>query len=174
MHLFTERLEIRDFTEEDFPLFAALMADPEVMRFSLNGPMQESLAREYFQKRIFDHYKKHGFGLCALFLKSNMAFVGIVGLISQTIDEINEVELAYRLFPSHWGHGYASEACHSILHYAFDTLKKEYIVSIIDPKNVASEKVAKRVGLELWKSTRFHEFDVNIYRMTKQAFSNKK
>ena len=106
----TPRLLIRNFTSSDFPDFAHLMADKEVMLFSLSGPMNQDLAMEYFERRILGHYQNHGFGLWALFLAETKEFIGLAGLISQTIEGIEEVELAYRLHPNYWGKGYATEA----------------------------------------------------------------
>jgi RimJ/RimL family protein N-acetyltransferase len=49
MRLETERLILREFTIDDLDAFAWLMADPEVMRFSLSGPMKDKAqVKEYF------------------------------------------------------------------------------------------------------------------------------
>ena len=103
MQIKTPRLLIREFTSSDFPDFAHLMADSQVMRFSLSGPMNQELAKEYFERRILGYYQTHGFGLWALFLEDTKEFIGLAGLISQTIDGVEEVELAYRLHPHYWG-----------------------------------------------------------------------
>lgn len=165
MLLKTLRLLIRDFTSSDFADFAHLMADKQVMRFSLTGPMNEELAQEYFQRRILGHYQTHGFGLWALFILDTKEFIGLAGLISQTIDAVEEVELAYRLHPNYWGKGYATEAASSIAEHAFKTMQIDHLVSIIDPKNVSSEKVAQRVGMQVWKAAVFHGYEVNIFKL---------
>jgi len=167
----TPRLLIRNFTSSDFPNFAHLMADKEVMLFSLSGPMNQDLAMEYFERRILGHYQNHGFGLWALFLAETKEFIGLAGLISQTIDGIEEVELAYRLHPNYWSKGYATEAATAIAEHAFATMKIDYLVSIIDPKNISSEKVAKRVGMQAWKPVVFHGHQVNIFKLPPQKDS---
>ncbi|MCX6991053.1 MAG: GNAT family N-acetyltransferase [Chlamydiae bacterium] len=171
MQITTSRLLIRDFTSSDFPDFAHLMADSQVMRFSLTGPMNQALAEEYFQRRILGHYQSHGFGLWALFLEDTKEFIGLAGLISQTIDGIEEVELAYRLHPNYWSKGYATEAAIAISKHAFATMKINHLVSIIDPKNVSSEKVAERVGMQVWKPAVFHGHQVNIFKLSPQKDS---
>ena len=163
--IITKHLLIREFTLDDFSDFANLMANEEVMRFSLAGPMSLSLSQEYFERRILGHYKQYGFGLWAVFIQETKEFIGLAGLISQTIEGKEEVELAYRLHPDYWGKGYATEAASTIAEHAFKTLGNKYIISIIDPKNVSSEKVALRVGMHLWKQTVFHGFPVNIYQL---------
>jgi [ribosomal protein S5]-alanine N-acetyltransferase len=111
MILNTKRLILRQLDRSDLSAFATLMADPEVMRFSINGPMQDQeKVRDYFQKRILDHYNQYGYGLYAVMLQPDHCFIGCVGLMSQCINHQDKVELAYRLFPAYWGKGLATEA----------------------------------------------------------------
>ncbi len=163
----TKRLILRNFEESDLESFALLAADPEVMRFSLKGPLSIEQSKEYFEKRILSHYQKYGFGLLAAFLKDTQEFIGFVGLISQNIDENEEIELAYRLFPKYWSQGFATEAANAVCEYAFQTLKTERLISLIDPKNHSSLRVAKRVGMHFWKHSMFHGIPVQVYCLTK-------
>ncbi len=165
MHIKTKRIVIQEFTERDLDAFAHLVADPEVMRFSLKGPLSFDEAKEHLDRRIFSHYQKHGFGLWALFVEEQL--IGLAGLINQSIDGIEEVELAYRLHPDFWGKGYALEAVSAISEYAFSHLNLPYLISIIDPKNHPSVKIATRLGMHFWKQTIFHGFDVGIHRLLK-------
>ncbi len=159
----TERLILRTFKDTDLALFSLLAADPEVMRFSLKGPLSTEQAKEYFDRRILQHYEKHGFGLLAVFLKDTQDFIGFVGLIVQTIDEIEEIELAYRLRPKYWSHGYATEAAKAVCEYAFQTMGVERLISLIDPKNHKSLRVANRVGMHFWKHSVYHGIPVQVY-----------
>lgn len=161
----TERLVLRKFEESDLHSFSLLVADPEVMRFSLKGPLSPEEAKEYFERRVLSHYQTHGFGLLAVFLKETQDFIGFVGLIVQNIDETEEVELAYRLLPKYWGQGFATEAAIAVCEYAFQTLKVKRLISLIDPKNHQSLQVANRVGMHFWKHSVFHGFPVQVYRL---------
>jgi len=165
MRLETERLILREFTINDLDAFAWLMADLEVMRFSLNGPMNKEQAREYLQGRIIAHYSEHGYGLNAVVLKTNNSLIGLIGLISQNVDGENKVELGYRLHPQYWGKGLATEACLVVCKYAFTELGMDELISIIDPKNTRSLEVAKHIGMHHWKNTSFHNFLVQIYKI---------
>lgn len=159
----TERLILREFTIDDLDAFALLMADPEVMRFSLNGPMNKEQAKEYFQKRILDHYSHYGYGLYAVVQKTDNSPVGFVGLMSQNIDGESKTELGYRLYPKHWGKGLATEACLAVCQYAFTKLGFGELISIIDSKNTRSLEVAKRIGMKYLKDTSFHNIPVQVY-----------
>jgi len=168
MMLETERLILRKFNIADLEAFASLMADPEVMRFSLNGPLKDrEQAREYLQKRILDHYVQYGYGLFAAVHKKDNCLIGFVGLISQVIDGEHKTELAYRLHPRYWGQGLATEAAFAICHYAFDDLGIDELISIIDPQNKRSIEMARRVGMHHWKNTTYNGFSVGIYLLKK-------
>jgi RimJ/RimL family protein N-acetyltransferase len=159
----TLRLQIRDYTQGDCGAFALLMADPEVMRFSVKGPLGPEEAQEHFQKRILDHYKTYGFGLWALVGKEQQEMIGFAGLIAQEIDGEKKIELAYRIFPKFWGRGLASEAVEAICAYAFKELKLKELISIIDPANTRSLRLAERAGMHFLKKTQYHHIDVLIY-----------
>lgn len=163
----TERLILRKFEESDLHSFSLLAADPEVMRFSLKGPLSPEEAKEYFEKRVLSHYQTHGFGLLAVFLKETQDFIGFVGLIVQNIDGIEEIELAYRLLPKYWNQGFATEAATAVCEYAFQTMGVERLISLIDPKNHKSLQVANRVGMHFWKHSVFHGFPVQVYCLSK-------
>lgn len=163
MFLETKRLFIRKFTL--FDDFASLMADKDLMLFSLNGPMGREKAEEYLKKRILPHYDRYGYGLWALFHKEDQRIIGIAGLMQQVIDNEEQVELGYRLLPSYWGKGLATEANRAILDFAFQELGLKNIISIIDPANIRSLEAAKRIGMRHIKDTVFHGIPVKIFQI---------
>lgn len=120
---------------------------------------------DFFEKRILNHYAEHGFGLFAVILKHDQSFIGFVGLINQTIDGESKIELGYRLFPRYWGKGLATEAAEAVCQFAFDEVGAEEVISIIDPQNLRSLEVAKRVQMSFWKDSIFHNIPVKIYAL---------
>lgn len=161
----TERLILRKFTLEDLDAFAVLMADPEVMRFSLSGPMKNRKhVKEYLQKRVLDHYLQYGYGIYAVIQKVDPLPIGYAGLIRQNIEGENKTELGYRLLPKHWGKWLATEACLAICQYAFTQLGLNELISIIEAENTRSINVAKRIGMTYFKEASFHNTPVQIYR----------
>lgn len=86
MILTTPRLILRRFLESDLDDFSSLMADPEVMRFSIRGPTSKDQSKEFLKNRILDHYQKYGYGLWAVIYRENGHFIGFSGLMSQTIN----------------------------------------------------------------------------------------
>jgi RimJ/RimL family protein N-acetyltransferase len=70
-------------------------------------------------------------------------------LLPWEIDGELEIEVAYLLDKNFWHQGLATEAATGILKYAFDNLNLSRIICLIDPDNLASQKVAKRIGMTL-------------------------
>lgn len=159
----TSRLFIRELSEADFGRFADLMEDPDVMRFSVTGSLSRAESRNVFDCRILQHHKDHGFGLWALVLLETEALIGIAGLLLQTIEGVQEVELSYRLFPCYQGKGLAKEAAMEICKYGFQKLGLDHLLSIIEPENTPSIHLAKSLGMHLWKRSSFHGKNVEIY-----------
>ena len=58
-----------------------------------------------------------------------------------------EVEIGYRLGHSHWGRGIATEAARAAVSYARDTLGLKRLIALIDPGNVRSAAVARKLGM---------------------------
>jgi RimJ/RimL family protein N-acetyltransferase len=160
----TPRLLIRQFTQEDLNDLQAILGDPEVMRFSVTGPLDKKRVEEYLQGTL-SHYEKNKYGLWALIRKEDHALIGLAGLIKQVIEGSECNELIYRLAKAYWGKGYATEAAQAIKKYAFTTLGINRLVSIIEPANVYSKNVADNIGMHPVKSTKFHGFDVTIYEV---------
>lgn len=160
----TPRLIIRKFSKKDADHLKPILGDPEVMKFSKNGPCDQRGIEDYID-RILTHYQEKGFGLWCLVLKESNEIIGLSGLIVQVIDEISYVELAYRLAQKYWGKGLATEAAEAVKNYAFNTLKIDRLISIISPENVRSIQVAKRVGMKRARSAQYHGFNVDIYEI---------
>lgn len=159
----SNRLTIREFSEGDLCDLAKLLADPKVMEFSLKGPLDLEGSRCYLEDRIFNHYKKYGYGLWALIDKNDQKLIGLAGPIVQQIEGKEYVEIGYRWDPNYWGKGLATEAVAEIRDYLFKHYDLDQIIALIDPKNIRSARVASRSGYKLSKNIQFHGFNVDFY-----------
>ncbi len=142
----TARLQLRTWTDTDLAAFAALNADPEVMRhFPQLLSRQQSDA---FAARIQNKMSSQGFGLWALQRLSDGAFIGFTGLAVPDFDApfMPSVEVGWRLARSAWGHGYATEAAKQVVFFARQTLGLRELVSLTVPENVRSRGVMERLG----------------------------
>lgn len=173
MILQTERLDVRELTMDDLDAFAAMLADPVVMEYSKNGPLDRAGARGYLQTVILDHYAKYGYGLWALIARGEGTFVGFAGLIHQDIDGEGLIEFGYRLAPAAWGNGYATEAGRAIRDYAFETVGVDTLISIIEPANVRSVAVAEKVGMKSSRQAVYYGKAVTIFELTRSEWGTR-
>lgn len=143
----TERLILRGWREADFAPFAALNADPEVMRhFPATMAREDSDA---LAMRIGQHIDEHGWGLWAIERRDDGAFLGFTGLAHPRAPHPMEgqVEVGWRMARHAWGHGYASEAARAALAFGFGTLGLAEIVSFTATENARSQAVMRRIGM---------------------------
>lgn len=168
MSIETPRLIIRQFTLADVDALFGILADEEVMRYSLNGPLSRKETEAFIAKCIEDYYNI-GYSQYAVILKETQEVIGYCGFFIQIIDNIKETELGYRLGKAYWGQGLATEAAKACQGYAFSLLGLTRLISIIEPTNAASIRVAEKAGLSKEKTTLFHQKQVFIYSLQKQV-----
>ncbi len=165
------RLITRFVTQDDVPVWLEYCKDPVATKFTaLPGKTPEELA-QFFIERTMQRYAEGRYGLQALISKESGEFVGQCGLLLQNVNGVDEVEIGYHLLPRFWGKGYASEAAQLFRDYGFENNVAASIISIIDPGNAASQKVAERNGMTLvMKNVFFHDTHYNIFRITRKEW----
>ena len=97
------------------------------------------------------HPKRPELGLWATIHKETNTFIGRCGLLPWTFDGKDEVEEAYLLSKEYWGQGLGTEAAQAILDYGFDKLNLSRLICLIDEENLASIKVAEKIGMTFEK-----------------------
>ncbi|QEH37416.1 hypothetical protein OJF2_60070 [Aquisphaera giovannonii] len=143
----TERLVLRMFRESDLDAYAAMCADPEVMRHIGDGvPMTRSEAWRSMAA-VLGHWSLRGFGLWAVEERSCGVLVGRVGLWRP--EGWPGIELAWTLRRESWGRGFATEAAVAALGVAFGPLAQSHVISMISSSNGPSIRVARRLGMRL-------------------------
>src|SRR5215469_20632 len=125
----TERLILRTWRQSDREPFARLNADPVVMEF-FPACLSRAESDEAVD-RIEAHFRRHGFGLFAVELRAEQAFIGFTGLSVPRFEAHFTpcVEIGWRLAKKYWGQGLATEAAHAAVRYGFDTIGLQEIVS---------------------------------------------
>src|SRR5262245_2530293 len=141
----TPRLAFREMTPDDLDDMAALLGDPQVMRYYPH-PMSRGEASEWiaWNQRL---YREHGAGLWLLTLREGGEFVGDCGLTPQEVDGVTEVEVGYHVRAALQGRGLATEAAAACRDYARDVLGVGRLIAIIDPRNRPAQRVAEKLGL---------------------------
>jgi RimJ/RimL family protein N-acetyltransferase len=146
----TERLLLRRFTPGDRAPFAALNADPEVVRYVGDGRPMTRADSDALMDAIGAHWAQHGFGLwCAAPREDPEACLGFVGLAIPSFlpSVMPAVEVGWRLARAAWGRGLATEGARASLEHAFGELRLRSVISVIDPGNARSVRVAEKLGM---------------------------
>ena len=142
----TERLMLREMTQEDFGDLAGMLQDPEVMYAYEHDFSDEDV--QVWLDRQRGRYEKYGFGLWALVLKETGEMIGQAGLTMQPYRGGEVLEIGYLLKKKHWHNGYAREAAEGCKRYALETLQVNKVHSVIKADNFASQRVAESIGLK--------------------------
>ena len=145
--LVTPRLRLREWRDSDLAPFAAMNADPQVMRYF--PETLDRAASDALVERIRVQFDNHGFGPWAVEIPGVTAFAGFVGLMVPTFEAHFTpcVEIGWRLACEVWGRGYATEAAQAALDYAFTVLKTDEVVAMTVPANQPSRAVMERLGM---------------------------
>jgi RimJ/RimL family protein N-acetyltransferase len=146
----TERLELRRWRPADRGPFAALNADPEVVRYIGDGRPMTRADSDALLDAIDAHWAQHGFGLwCAAPREDPAACLGFVGLAVPSFlpSVMPAVEVGWRLARPAWGRGLATEGARATLDHAFGELELASVISVIDPDNERSVRVAAKLGM---------------------------
>jgi ribosomal-protein-alanine N-acetyltransferase len=156
----TPRLYLRKLRWDDLDDLVALYSDPEVMSYISGTPYQRQETQAHLQ-RYLEMEQQYGFGLWATIYRENGRFIGRCGLIPQEIEGVVEVEIGYMLAKAYWQRGLATEAALAIRNYGFQRLGCSRLISLIDPQNQPSMRVAAKIGLRYKKE---------IYKWNRRIF----
>ena len=141
----TERLRLRDLRSDDLPALIDLWTDPEVTRFA-GGPRDVGELRRALEEDLADPAAE-AYNLWPVEERATGRVVGHCGLLDKDVDGVTEIELAYFMARSSWGNGYATEIACALRNYAFEAMRLSRVISLIDPTNAASKRVAVKVGM---------------------------
>jgi RimJ/RimL family protein N-acetyltransferase len=161
----TERLVLRPIAREDLDAFAAMFADPEVVRFIGDGTVasrdesaewiETSLARNAFD----------GWDMRSVLLAGSGGVIGRCGLAVRGIEGRTEHEVVYLFGRAHWGKGYATEAATAMRDRALGGLGLSRLIALVDHGNEASKGVARKLGMAYERDVEFHGRVVELYAL---------
>jgi RimJ/RimL family protein N-acetyltransferase len=143
----TSRLILREWRPEDLDAYAALNADPEVMRYFPQTYSREESAEQ--MARMAQHQAVNGFTFWAAELPGEAPFIGFIGLARPTFQAhfVPCVEIGWRLARPYWGRGLATEGAKAALSFGFNTVGAEEIVALTTVSNQRSRAVMVRLGM---------------------------
>jgi RimJ/RimL family protein N-acetyltransferase len=168
----TDRLRLRRFREDDLDAYAAICADPEVMRYLGEG---KTLSRGEAWRQmamILGHWQLRGYGLWAVEERATGALLGRVGFFQP--EGWPGFELGWMIRRAAWGQGYATEAAARALAHAFTDLGRERVISLIRPDNHPSVRVAERLGERLEGRTTLFGQEALVYAIDRPRWEQER
>jgi RimJ/RimL family protein N-acetyltransferase len=158
----TNRLLLRPLTLDDVDNLLGIFSDPEAMRY-YPATKSHTETIEWIDWNL-KSYSEHGFGLWAVIRKDTGTFAGQCGLIMQrNVDGRDEVEIGYSFLRAQWNSGFATEAAMACRDFGFVNVKLTHLVSLIDPENRASKRVAEKVGMSCEREIDRWEKRIQVY-----------
>lgn len=161
----SNRLIFRKVAKTDFDSWLPFHQDPLSSIHFAGEVFEPEVACQNWFTKVFNRYENNLGGLNALISKDSGKLIGMCGLLIQTVDDTQELEIGYSILPEYWRQGYASEAAKKCKAYAFKHKLAESIISIIHIDNIGSQKVALNNGMHLDKTTTYKGIPVHIFRI---------
>ena len=157
----TERLLMRGWRDDDLRPWTAILSDPLVTR----GLGQDTGMTPFEAWRdmtlMAGHWVLKGYGHWALEEPDNGELVGRAGLYYPP--DWPAIEVGWTIAREHWGKGYAPEAARAAVAWGMEQLGLRHIVSLIEPSNEQSIRVAEKLGEKLEGHHRVRGYDLLMY-----------
>jgi [ribosomal protein S5]-alanine N-acetyltransferase len=162
----TERLYLRHYRQEDLTTIHTIFSDAKTMEY-YPSPFNLEQTKNWIKKNQ-DRYQEDGYGLWGVCMKGTDELIGDCGLVKQKVDGRTVVEIGYHMNKRYWSKGYATEAARACMEYGFYTLCLTKLVSIIDPRNIPSIRVAEKIGFSKEKESFIFDKTHYIYSRIKK------
>lgn len=155
----TKRLVLRPMLESDFDALLLIFTDAKVMATFAHPPFTHEQMHRWLNRNL-DHQNEFGYGLFSVILKETGDLIGNCGL--EVMEDMGAAELGYDFRSEFWNQGYATEAATVVRNHAFEVLKLPQLISLIRVGNIASKRVAEKVGMSL--AEEFTRYDIRYWK----------
>lgn len=158
----TERLILREISFEDFQELSEILQNPKVML-----PWNELFTNQELKRWIADNikqYKRYHTGYLAVIKKSDLSFIGIIGVVKLHIKNAKFYELGYVLKEKYRGKGYTTEGVKCYVKYIFNCLNVNEIFVKINKENINSKKVIQHLKMGLVEKHRIVDHHI-VYKL---------
>lgn len=177
----TDRLCIRPLVLSDYEVWhrAWIALDAPKSPWDLHVHAPQELTQNAFEAYVQSTHKLLRMDtnyFLAIFNDAQDQFLGTISLMDLSRGKFQNAYLGYGILHTHWRQGYANEACMCIMDFAFNTLKLHRIEAGIEPENVPSNALARKLGLRLEGLSQRRLFvrdqwrDMNLYALTVEEY----
>lgn len=160
--LTTDRLVLRDPSEDDRSQLCALFVDPDFMVYT-NDPCTQTSATARVD-RMLANRAAAPFSKRPIIERASEAIVGYIGVAPFEFEGRPRLEFGYRLATSARGRGYATEAGRALLTEAGQRWQGT-LMAMIDQSNNPSKRVIEKLGFSYWKDAEIDGRVDNLYEL---------
>ena len=164
----TQRLVVRDWTDDDTAAALAVYGHPDVARWltpELGKVSDESEMRAALRGWVeWTRAAQTGLGYWAVVHAGSGAVIGGVSAHLLPVDE-QDVEVGWQVAPEHWGHGYAVEAGRAVVERAFANDVDE-VFALVRPANRRAGATARRLGMTwVGETDKYYNLRLQVFRI---------
>lgn len=142
----TKRMILRKIQKEDTEALQKILGDPQIMYAWEHGFTAEEV-QNWIDENL-RRYQEDGFSFLAAVEKQSGKFIGVMGPLKEEIEGKTYFGVAYIVDKQHWGKGYSAEGISACIEYVFTELGAEKVTAQIRPENIASRRVAEKLGMK--------------------------
>lgn len=143
----TERILLRELTDDDVPALFEIFSHPEVMRYWSSPPLKSTAQARALLEHIRESFRKQDLFQWGIALQNENHIIGTCTLAQ--LDASNRrAEIGYVLARTYWGQGLMHQALPALVDFAFTTLMLNRIEADVDPRNAASLRLLERLGFQ--------------------------
>jgi RimJ/RimL family protein N-acetyltransferase len=158
----TPRLMLRIPEASDAQPLLEIHEHPDSIKFVTGGPARRGIIGAWSSvATMVGHWQLRGYGQWTVIEQATGEVIGRVGLWNP--EGWPGVELGWIIRHSRWGNGFATEAARTALDWAWANTVADHIISLIQPENTASIRVAEKIGERLERREVINAEEVCIY-----------
>lgn len=167
----TSRLILRELREQDLDAYAQMCGDPEVMRYIGAGNTLSRSESWRSMATILGHWQLRGYGMWAVEECETSEMIGRIGCWQP--EGWAGFEIGWSLRRAYWGRGLATEGAKAALDYAFKELQQPYVLHLIRPENLASRRVAEKLGAKIRETIEILGSEALLYQIRRQDYEQR-
>ncbi len=145
----TPRTYLRELSLDDFDSVAVFLQNIEVM-YAWEHAFSPKEVRAWLEENLL-RYKRDGYSYWAVVEKKSGAIIGVCGILEETVGNEHYTGIGYIFDQAIWHKGFALECAQACKNYAFGQLGVKLLTAQIRPDNIASIKVAEKLGMSVIK-----------------------
>ena len=141
------RLSLRRPTAADVDAIFAIHSDPRTCLHNPSDRLTQREGAEELYHRWNGQWQRCGYGYWVVRHHGSTVQLGFCGIKPMELNGMKTLNLFYRFAPSAWGQGLAGEAATAVAAWASRRVPELPLIARVRPANIASQRVAIRVGL---------------------------